>query len=649
MQALLKLFYTFSLFIMLSGYQSIEAQNVNFQQRAVVAVTDESLANIWGYAVNGQEFALVGAQKGMRIYNITNPAAPQWVTTIPGPDNLWKEIKTFSHYAYVVSEGGWGVQVVDLSGLATNTLPLAYHSVYPVIPGEGIINRSHALQVDETRGFLYLYGSRMTNNTSAGYPVVCDLNSDPYNPVYVGRYTVSGYAHDGYADDNMMYASHIYSGQFSIVDMTDKNSPAVLGANVTTPGTFTHNTWKSGNTIFTTDEVSNSYLAAYDITDPSDVSLADVIQVTPGSGSIVHNVYCLNHYAIASWYTDGVVIVDATRPRNLVVTGWFDTYSGSGSGFNGCWGVYPFFPSGTVIASNIYGTGTNVNSGELYVLTPTYERACHLEGLVTNASTNQPLGGALIELLSSGVANETSETTTGPDKGTYRMGRRGGGSFTLRVSLAGYQTYTTTVALSTGNLTIANIPLQPLAPVPVEMTRFEAKVNQNQSVTLLWTTATERNNAGFEVQQSADGQHWTALAQVPAAANPLEENHYQVTSSRLVPGLWCFRLIQKNNDGTETYSDVRCVAVEGGNGKITVSPNPSTDYLNIRFMEADAADYIPGRITVYDNAFCPVLEIPTDDALHTSVHIPVNHLVPGAYWMLIQGSRQSTFLPVIKQ
>ena len=627
----------------------LNAQNFNLTQRSVVTFPNQSLANVWGYTDGGQEFALIGAQLGMQIYNITDPNNPVYVTTIPGPDNLWKEIKTYNNYAYVVSEGGWGVQVVNLSGLITNTLPLPYQSVYPVIPGVGTVKSSHALQVDEAKGYLYLYGSKLTNNNGVGYPIILNLNSTPYTPTYAGKYTVSGYAHDGYVNNDTMFASHINLGQFSIINTTNKSNPGIYGPNVTTPNSYTHNTWRTGNTIFTTDETSDSWLAAFDITDPTDVVLTDKIQVNPGTLSIVHNVYCQSGYAIASWYKDGVAIVDATRPGNLVVTGWFDTYpSGSGNGFDGCWGVYPYFPSGTIIASNIFGA--NGSTGELFILSPTYERGCHLEGVVTNAQTGARLGNATVSLLSSGVANEISSNAIGSEKGTYKMARRGGGTFTLQVSLTGYMTYTTSVTLTTGALTIADIPLQP-EMLPVELTRFQAQPAAGQTALLTWATASERENSGFDIQQSNDGATWQSIGWIDGATNPGPANQYSFKTGILAPADWIFRLAQKDINGTITHSDWRTVTIENTKPRISITPNPvsSTAQLVIAAEQHTSGDI---HIEVYQSDLKVLFStiVHSEEAVNTvSVPLPVQELAAGTYWVSIKQHNQVTTLPFIKQ
>ena len=97
------------------------AQDANIVQKSHITFPGQTLANICGYAVNGKEYALLGASKGMIIMDVTNPVTPKQINQYPGPDNLWKEIKTYKNYAYVTSEGGQGLQIIDLSTLPDTT------------------------------------------------------------------------------------------------------------------------------------------------------------------------------------------------------------------------------------------------------------------------------------------------------------------------------------------------------------------------------------------------------------------------------------------------------------------------------------------------------------------------------------------------
>ncbi|MBC7776073.1 MAG: choice-of-anchor B family protein [Phycisphaerae bacterium] len=548
---------------------TLSSQNINVSFLGKMTYGNQKLANLWGYASDGNEYALVGTRNGFSIEDVTNPSAPTHIVQLSVPSSDWREIKTYQNYAYSVSEGGGGVFIVDLTELPNAPLQSDYHNYY----GDGAINglllSAHALHVDETEGFLYVYGSQLSNSSNLGRPLIFDL-ADPFNPVYVGVYTApftSKYVHDGYADGNFMYSAHIFEGKVAIVDMTNKNSPNTL-ATFTTPNAFPHNTWRNGNYLFTTDEVSGSFLTAYDISDLDDVIEVGRIQSNPGSGSIVHNTYIQDDYAITSWYKDGFTIVDVSRPENLVQVGNYDTYpNDQGNGFSGCWGVYPYLPSGNILASNI----TNINGvdGELWILDPSYVRACYLEGKITKASDGTPLQAARIEVLSPPLSVPSNAG------GFYKTGWHESGDFDVKVSKTGYQTWNGTVTLSHGVVTTLNVAL--LAPAAVEMLRFDAVVEGN-GARLTWATATERDNQGFEVQHSIGATgHWQKIGFVPGRGDSDLLSEYSFDVQNLPPGRHFFRLRQIDFDGKETLTDVKTIQIRNLAFQAEMLPNATSN------------------------------------------------------------------------
>ncbi len=414
----------------------------------------QTLGNVWGYTQNGREYALLGGQLGLIIVDVTDPDNPVQITQIPGPNNLWKEVKTYQHYAYVTTEGG-PVQVIDLSPLPAADLPVNIYSGDGPINGE--ISNVHALHVDVTKGFLYLYGSG-AGVSGTGGALVCDLNDDPFHPKFVGEFQSMGYIHDGFVDNDTLYGGHIYAGQVSVVDMSDKLNPVILGS-AQTPNAFTHNTWPSDDRkyVFTTDEVDGSTLASFDVSNPANIIELDRFQCTPGSGSVPHNTHILNDYAITSWYTDGVSIVDASNPGNMVQIAHYDTYpEQSGGGYNGCWGAYPYFPSGNIIATNI-PIAFAVGTGKMFVLTPTYQRAAWLEGKVTNGLTGEPISGVAVALDS---GEPQTSTTTGL-VGDYKTGQKTAGTFEVSFFKNGFEPKIAEVTLVNGELTVLDVKLYP--------------------------------------------------------------------------------------------------------------------------------------------------------------------------------------------
>ncbi len=424
-----------------------QAQNVNCVLRAHIEYPGQTLANICGYVKDGREYALLGGSQFTIIVDVTEPSAPVEIVQIPSINNLWKEIKTYQHYAYVTTEGGGGLKIIDLSGLPSSSLP--HHNYTGDGPIAGQLGSIHALHIDTTKGYCYLYGS----NIGDGGAVILDLNQDPYNPVYAGIYDDNGYIHDGYVDNDTLYAGHIYAGTFEMVDCTNKANPVSIATQMT-PGAFTHNTWPTPDKryILTTDEVNNSFLTCFDVSDPDNIFETDRIQSNPGSNSMVHNTHVVGeHYAVTSWYKDGMTIVDITRPHNIVQVGNYDSSTSSGGGSDGAWGVYPFFPSGTQVISNI-------DEG-LFVVTPTFVRACYLEGSVFNGSCGEPLNNVNISI----TGGNSGFNTISKADGTYATGQVTAGNFQVTFSKTGFISQTFNVNLINGEVVFLEVTLLPIA------------------------------------------------------------------------------------------------------------------------------------------------------------------------------------------
>ncbi len=410
--------------------------------------------DIWGWADpdDGTEYAIVGLRNGVSIVSLADPENAQEVVFIPGQNSIWRDIKTWGNFAYVTTDQNGtteGLTVIDLSDLP-NSAP--YFHWTPTIDGLGTLETCHNIYIDEF-GYAYLAGC----NLNEGGMLFIDVFSDPGNPILAGL-APNTYAHDVYVRDNKMYAAEIYEGRLAIYDVNDKLDPGFLGG-VETPFEFTHNVWLSddGNIAFTTDEKANAPVAAYDVSDPENIIALDEFRPlsTLGLNVIPHNVHVWGEdWLVISYYTDGGIIADASRPDNIVEVGNFDTFLGADGGFSGAWGLYPFLPSGIVLVSDI-------NNG-LFVLDATYVHACWLEGNVTDAQTGQALFDVDIVI-------ETDELyEAGTDLlGNYKTGLAIAGTYNVIFSKEGYFPQTIPVSFQNGVLEILDIELEPYIPYSI--------------------------------------------------------------------------------------------------------------------------------------------------------------------------------------
>lgn len=409
--------------------------------------TDITANDVWGFKhSNGIEYAIMGDNNSTHIFSLEDPQNPTQVADVPGAISTWRDIKNFNDIVYVVADrGADGLLVIDMSNLEDSVSHKFINLDIQVgqIPDQ--VRTCHNLYIDRDQGYLYLAGC----NVSAGGVIILDLNGDPLNPEYVGIANLN-YAHDVYVRDNLMFSSEIYLGQMAIYDVTDKSQPDLLGT-INTPNNFTHNIWSSDDNkyAYTTDERQESFVGAYDISDPSNIKYLDKFKPVEGKEAIPHNTHFYDDYLYTSWYTEGVRVIDASRPSNLVEVGYYDTYAVEGGGFNGCWGAYPFLPSGLLLASD--------RSNGLIVLQPNLPRATYLEGNISEIDDNgvaQPLNGVTISIESF----DQYGTVTDPN-GDYKTGLCTAGDHRIIIKHPEYIEVDTTLSFTEGELTSFDIEL----------------------------------------------------------------------------------------------------------------------------------------------------------------------------------------------
>ncbi|MGE0560948.1 MAG: choice-of-anchor B family protein [Flavobacteriales bacterium] len=411
-------------------------------------------SDIWGYVDEfGNEYAIVGLQSGVSIVDVTTPSTPNEVFWTSGVFTIWRDMKTWNNKAYITNEGGDGLMIIDLDPLPASTALTVTNytgSAYP-------FTTAHNLYIDEN-GYCYLFGA----NSGVGGAIILNLNLPTSDPSFeVGRYN-QYYFHDGMVRGDTLWGGAINDGFLTVVDVSTKSAPLTMAVK-TTPSSFTHNCWISDDnqTVFTTDEKGNGYIGAFDVSDLNNITELGRIQSSPGMNVVPHNTHFKSNYIITSYYTDGVVIHDVTDPTNMVEVGNYDTSpSFNGDGFDGCWGVYPWLPSGNIIASD--------RENGLYVLGVNYIRASYLKGKVTNFNTAVPINGVTVDIITSNTSNTNVI-------GDYKTGVATAGSYDVVFSKIGFYPDTVfNVNLTSGNTTIVDMQLIPLVPFNFQVQVIDA-------------------------------------------------------------------------------------------------------------------------------------------------------------------------------
>lgn len=444
---------------------SLNAQdNFNFELISNVEIGEVG-NDCWGWVhPDGVEYAIMGSRTNTWVWSLEDPANPVERARISGDASTWRDIKSWQDHIYVTTDSGDdGLLVIDMSQ-APDSIRFQYITP-PIITATDTtaLGPCHNLYIDEN-GFCYLAGCRISQANKA---IIFDLNQDKWNPPIVGVHGNvpggGGYAHDLYVKNNIMYSSEINDGHLAIYDCTRKDSLVALGTK-NTGFNFTHNAWSSTdqNFVFTTDERPNAFVEAYDVSDPSNITFLDAFQPleTRNRNVIPHNTHYYDGYLVTSYYTDGIIITDASKPDNLIKVGAYDTFDGPDGGFQGCWGAYPFLPSGLVIASDM-------NTG-LYLFRPTYVRAALLEGRIIRADTKAPINNAQVSI-EADQFNEAFSNATGD----YKTGIAEQGLFDVRVFHPDYKPVSVEAEIINGEVTILDIELEEIERVNLRVSAMD--------------------------------------------------------------------------------------------------------------------------------------------------------------------------------
>ena len=308
----------------------------------------------WGYVSgSGREYAFMGLKPALAVIEITNPTLPVIIAEIAHVASNWSDVKVFGDYAYLINEGGGGVDIIDLSDIDNGNVPIV-----STLTDQGL-DRGHNVAIDAVSGFLYLCGSNLNNGRLAAY----DL-ADPTDPVFSGFVieTEGEYCHDA---EVVTYTTGPNAGRqicfacvgsfgLDIYDVTDKSNMVRVSQTQYPNLSFAHQASLSTDRqyLYLNDELDDvNETVIFDVSD-----LANPVLVTTYSSGITagdHDVYYHDGFIYEAEYRGGLRVFDATDPINPVPAGFFDTWPDSdGPGFDGAWGVYPFLPSGNVIISD---------------------------------------------------------------------------------------------------------------------------------------------------------------------------------------------------------------------------------------------------------------------------------------------------------
>lgn len=315
---------------------------------------ESRFSDCWGLTVNNHEIAVIGSIGANHFFDITDPDNIINIGNFPGENNtIWRQHKSYKNRIYAVSDQSpEGLYIFDCSA-APDSVVLKTHT-------KEFMGTCHMPHIDEKNGRLYLAGT----NTQSGGLIVLDIKTNPDAPILLASVPLpgGGYVHDLYVRDNIAYCSHGYNGMY-VWDMKDPVNPVLIASRKFNG--YNHSSWldASGKVMINAEEVpANLPLLMLDMTklfSDHEIGLFSSTSepiIEDSLGLVYHNPYIVaGNLGVVSAYEDGIHVYDISNPALPNRIGYYDTYPDNIKylgNYNGCWGVYPFFPSGNWIASD---------------------------------------------------------------------------------------------------------------------------------------------------------------------------------------------------------------------------------------------------------------------------------------------------------
>ncbi len=346
---------------------------ISLRKRVATDAMGGGLGNdIWGWAdtQTGDEYALMGLTNGTAFVDVTDPDNPIYLGHMATNtvDSAWRDIKVYMDHAYVVADGAGahGMQVFDLTRLrgVGSAQTFTADGIY------SDFGNAHNVAINEATGFAYAVG---TDTCNEGLHMI--NISTPNNPMFAGCYDEAD-IHDtqcvvyqgpdpDHSGSEICFNSNRnnLSNQHNvgIADVSIKAAPFTISSTIYPEAGFAHQGWltEDHRYFLLGDEADETNFSAptrtliFDVTDLDAPVFVSTYEAA--TASIDHNMYIVGNRVFQANYTSGVRVLEFGDLSNseIMEIAFFDTYPDSASAsFDGAWSVYPFLPSGNIIASD---------------------------------------------------------------------------------------------------------------------------------------------------------------------------------------------------------------------------------------------------------------------------------------------------------
>lgn len=188
------------------------------------------------------------------------------------------------------------------------------------------------------------------------------------------------------------------------------------------------------------------------------------------------------------------------------------------------------------------------------------------------------------------------------------------------------------------------VNILPNTPTPVTMGILEGE-NSNGNASLKWVTYAEKNNKGFEVQQSTDGKNFKRVNFVNSKSVNGSSNQtleYAIEMPLLVQSQ--FKLVQVDFDGTQTESNIVQLIPNLFSNQVQLFPNPAGNIVKIKNVSVRDGEKV--EVLIFDLLGKQVFET---QFLGKEKELSLTSLSPGTYVVKVINGNSMNTIKLVKE
>jgi hypothetical protein len=256
--------------------------------------------------------------------------------------------------------------------------------------------------------------------------------------------------------------------------------------------------------------------------------------------------------------------------------------------------------------------------------TATYEAALYFDNAELDGKIASNLRIAKTSAASAATANASNTVMVTPTVAVL-----GSGTTVFTASFTGFSRF---------------FLVDPAVILPIVLTDFTGRANNEHNTLLNWVTSSEENNRQFDIEISRDGINFALLATVVSQGNSAVPQKYEYLHVKPPSGLTWYRLKQTDRDGKYAYSKIIFVNIDKGIVRSFVYPVPARDMITVTF----GSIITKGAIEIF-SADMKNIKRESIDGPSAKKDMNISGIPQGVYFIRISNGVSNEILRFIKE